>query len=305
MECEFKKHWIALLITNLILLNYSQIASAAPTVIFDANKTGCSTLYQSAIIFGNRFYSSSNTTITAINVSIGNGTTANFSSSRYYVMSDSAGVPGTVLSTFNPNVISGSGTMTIAQFTGSYTINAGTFIWFIPAQYSNVLAQCYANSVWDATMFSAVGINVDTSTSGSNTSWPRAYTTASSPIGATWNYQGNTPLVWQISLESAPSTPVTVSLTLSGGGASAIYRTTTVLTASVNTASSVTFYQSGKRIPGCINIKSSAGVSSCNWKPSRKGISNLSATAKPTAGGYLQGSSSNLAVSVTPRTLTH
>ena len=274
-------------------------ASAAGTIIFDANKSGCSTLYQSSNIFGNRFRTSSQVTITAIDVSIGSGPTTNFSTSSYYIMSDSGALPNTVLATFLPSSVSGSGSTTIAQFTNSgYTISANTFVWIVPAQQSITLAQCYANGVYTADQFGGIGINVDTSTSLSNSNWPRSYTTNTTPISASWVQQGNTPLVWQLALESSPSVPVSVSLASTNGVNSAVYRTYKSISATVNSASNVTFYQNGKKINGCIKVPTSAGTAVCNWKPSQRGTAIISATAYPTSGSYLNGNSSQLSINV-------
>lgn len=48
---------------------------------------------------------------------------------------------------------------------------------------------------------------------------------------------------------------------------SPIYRISTSITATTNTASKVTFYANGKRIPGCIKVSTSNLIATCNWKP--------------------------------------
>lgn len=66
---------------------------------------------------------------------------------------------------------------------------------------------------------------------------------------------------------------------------SAVYRTTTSLVATTSTAGKVTFFVSGKRIPGCINIptvSSAAITATCNWKPALIGLNQIYAVLTPT-----------------------
>jgi hypothetical protein len=58
----------------------------------------------------------------------------------------------------------------------------------------------------------------------------------------------------------------------------------------------VRFFINGKQIPGCINISSTSSVANCNWKPSIRGSTSISARV---VGGS---SSAQLSVGVSSRT---
>ena len=64
----------------------------------------------------------------------------------------------------------------------------------------------------------------------------------------------------------------------------------TTLTVSLNIAGRVTFLINNKRIPGCLNSKSSGStpniISSCNWKPAVSGRSTVTVQATPTDNTY-------------------
>jgi hypothetical protein len=81
--------------------------------------------------------------------------------------------------------------------------------------------------------------------------------------------------------------PGSVSLSSS---ATATYRSTTVLTATVNTSGKVTFYQQNKPIPKCRNLPtyvSGANIlATCNWKPSVHGSPTLKAILTPSSAGF-------------------
>jgi hypothetical protein len=65
-----------------------------------------------------------------------------------------------------------------------------------------------------------------------------------------------------------------------------IFRTSTTLTATTNTASKVTFLANNKRIPGCISRTTSANVATCNWKPSTRGTIVLTLQITPSDSNY-------------------
>jgi hypothetical protein len=84
----------------------------------------------------------------------------------------------------------------------------------------------------------------------------------------------------------------------------ATFRTSSTITANLGVAGSdgkVTFYQNGKRIAGCINIQSISLVATCNWKPTNKGISTLSATLSPASSGFLPATSNTVQGNVVAR----
>ena len=60
----------------------------------------------------------------------------------------------------------------------------------------------------------------------------------------------------------------------------ATYRTTNNLTLTIGASGKYTFYASGKRIPGCINLTGNPPTLTCIWKPSSHGQINISVTGK-------------------------
>ena len=64
------------------------------------------------------------------------------------------------------------------------------------------------------------------------------------------------------------------------------YRNSTVITATTNTASKVTFYANDKRISGCIGITTSANTATCSWKPALHGSIALSLQVTPIDSNY-------------------
>jgi hypothetical protein len=59
----------------------------------------------------------------------------------------------------------------------------------------------------------------------------------------------------------------TVSLSIAGNANQVVKGQSVALTANVDDSVKITFFADGKRIPGCIGISASAGVVTCNWKP--------------------------------------
>ena len=59
------------------------------------------------------------------------------------------------------------------------------------------------------------------------------------------------------------------------------FRSLTTLTATVNTASKVTFFANDKKIPRCISLSTAANVATCNWKPSTRGPITVSVQVTP------------------------
>jgi uncharacterized repeat protein (TIGR02543 family) len=60
----------------------------------------------------------------------------------------------------------------------------------------------------------------------------------------------------------------------------ATYRSTNNLTLTIGASGKYTFYASGKRIPGCINLTGNPPTLTCVWKPSAHGQFNISVTGK-------------------------
>lgn len=285
-------------------------AKAAATVFYDATNGGvCSTVLSSASLYANKLVATSSVTINTINVLIGSGSQTNFSTSRYYIMADNPtggssnnGAPSTVLATFTPESISGSGTTTIAKYVGTYSVAAGTKYWIVSAQNPSVFPMCYRSS----TPINSLVMNafiVDTSTSNNNSGWLRAtQTNGTNPVGASWTVSLPDATTFQFSLENNTSTPVTATLATQSGSLRADFRTVTPLTVNVDSQSRVTFYANGRVIAGCRNIMSSSGTATCNWKPSVHGSYRIYAAANPVSTSYVAANTPTIWISVAART---
>jgi hypothetical protein len=83
----------------------------------------------------------------------------------------------------------------------------------------------------------------------------------------------------------------TVSITKSGGGTSAVYRTVINLLATASVAGKAKFYANGKVIPGCTAVLTVSLISTCSWKPAVRGFVILSARLTPTSAGVLSSTS--------------
>jgi hypothetical protein len=100
------------------------------------------------------------------------------------------------------------------------------------------------------------------------------------------------------------STPTTIQLSISGGLSLVNYRTPTTIQANVNSDGPITFYANGKKIPGCIKKRSSAGVASCSWKASTHSQIALTARVTPTdSANYAPQTSAPLTVQAAIRTM--
>lgn len=75
----------------------------------------------------------------------------------------------------------------------------------------------------------------------------------------------------------------TLSIPQSSG---ATYRTTNTLTLTIGAPGKYTFYASGKRIPGCINMTGNPPTLICYWKPSMQGQINISVIGKVGGSSY-------------------
>jgi len=101
-----------------------------------------------------------------------------------------------------------------------------------------------------------------------------------------------------------PTPPVFNGFALPGNATTATYRTSVSLSATVSLAGVVTFFMGGKRIPGCINIPTSAVspfIAQCPWKPAVIGTMALTATTKATSNGQTASTTSPLRIAVSTR----
>jgi fibronectin-binding autotransporter adhesin len=98
----------------------------------------------------------------------------------------------------------------------------------------------------------------------------------------------------------------TISIQLASGVATAAYRSNSTIEAIVGTAGKVTFFQSGKVIPGCKNRSTSGSApnikATCVWKPSTRGNVQITAQINPVSASYALTRSSAFAISVGQRT---
>lgn len=103
---------------------------------------------------------------------------------------------------------------------------------------------------------------------------------------------------------STRASNTTAVMALNPASLTAIYRTSTDIKVTVNTAGKVTFYQSGKVISGCRNIATVGSLSIyaiCAWKPSNQTYVNLTSTFTPSASGFVTTSSEPLRILVIRR----
>lgn len=99
---------------------------------------------------------------------------------------------------------------------------------------------------------------------------------------------------------STSNTSATISL--NPAAMTAVFRTVTTIRVSTNTPGKVDFYQSGKIIPGCRNVATSANVASCSWRPMVQSYVSLTARFRPSGNGFTNFNSSALTIFVTKRT---
>jgi hypothetical protein len=102
------------------------------------------------------------------------------------------------------------------------------------------------------------------------------------------------------------SAPTASSISISVPGSNT-YRTRSTITANLGVAGSdgkVTFYQNGRRIPGCINRSSASLVASCNWTPATRGFVRIHAVLTPTSSGFLSSTSASTQVNVSNRAVS-
>jgi hypothetical protein len=75
-----------------------------------------------------------------------------------------------------------------------------------------------------------------------------------------------------------------------------VYRSTTTISATTNTASKVTFLANNKRIAGCIKVSTNNLVAVCNWKPAQHAYVVISIQIFPVDSNYDSGTQQAVAV---------
>ena len=81
---------------------------------------------------------------------------------------------------------------------------------------------------------------------------------------------------FSIAAASGPS----ISVSVSSGLRTAIFRSANTLVATTSTSGKVTFFADGKKIGGCISISTSANSAECTWKPSIRKPQKITAVLK-------------------------
>lgn len=81
----------------------------------------------------------------------------------------------------------------------------------------------------------------------------------------------------------------------------ATYRTTYPIAMTINASGKYTFYDSGKRIAGCIGLIGTPPTVTCNWKPTKLGAYSISAIGKVSSLNYYSNSSKVIVIKRTIR----
>lgn len=285
-------------------INSSPAAHAAPLILNSTLGTNCVNPISASNYYTNRYIATSNVGITAINLSVGTGSTANFNSSYVYIFSDDPVLnqPASVLETFTPNSINGSGVSTTLNYVGSRQISSGTKFWIVASGPASVIPRCN-NSAPNTAFMVLAGVIPDTSTSNSNTSFRRASSSSASLFSSPVWTSTDGATMWQLSIEGQPP-QVAASIGLISGSRTAMFRTATNIRVNVSALSQVTFYNKNRVIPNCRNILSVGGVADCVWKPSNSGSNSIYARVTSLDSSYLNTITSPLEILVNRRTNT-
>lgn len=91
-------------------------------------------------------------------------------------------------------------------------------------------------------------------------------------------------------VEGVPLTTEISSISTTGNARSTNFRAPIQITANISQSSKVTFSANGKRISGCINVKTTGSAPNisavCNWKPTNRGAALISVRAIPDNQSY-------------------
>lgn len=299
-----ERTWLIGLLISAFTLSSFPEAYASPILLNSSLGTGCATSVSNGFRYTNRYVATSNVAVSAVNLLIGTGSSTNFNSSYVYIYSDNPSLnqPATVLETFTPNAIVGSGQLTTLNYVGSRQFTAGSKFWIVPSSPTSSIPQCYYTTANVSNMTFA-GVIPDTSTTNSNTSFSRAYAAGASLFPtASWTVAAS-PQIWQLSIEGLPS-EISATIGLQSSSKVATYRISTVIRVSVNASSRATFYHRNKVIPNCRNIVSVGGVIDCNWKPNVIGANTVYARLTSLDGSYSNLVTNQFEVLVSKRTNT-
>jgi hypothetical protein len=101
--------------------------------------------------------------------------------------------------------------------------------------------------------------------------------------------------------DSTATSNTFATIALNPVSTTAVFRASTSIRVSTNTAGRVDFYMAGKIIPGCRNIATSSNIATCSWKPAVHAFVSLTARFKPTGAGFVNTSTESLRIYVTKR----
>jgi hypothetical protein len=201
----------------------------------------------------------------------------------------------------NGNYVTGDTLTIVVEFSGTVTKGCGTDF-TLRSQSSSQNAVYTSGS---GTKFLTYIYTVISSDSAADLDY--LSTTSLKPAGCQWIadaygseiiYTLPTPgaagsLAYNKSLSlNAPTS--TVTLSKSGGGTSAVYRTVITLLATGSVAGKAKFYANGKMIPGCAAVSTVSLVESCSWSPATRGTVTILARLTPTSAGVLSSTSSSV-----------
>ena len=176
---------------------------------------------------------------------------------------------------------------TVILSSGTASTNAVTFMenggtGYMASQLGSTSASLNANT-YTRTGYAFTGWN----TKSDGTGTPYA-------AGATYNFGTGSSMLfaqWAIA-------PPTLSLPQIS---TTNYRSTVAIDMTINSAGAYTFFENGKRIPRCISLAGTPPTVRCNWKPSKIGGLNITASGKVNSTTY---NSNNIRVNVTKRSTT-
>ncbi len=169
-------------------------------------------------------------------------------------------------------------------------IPRGTAPFTIPAPESST-AGSFTYTSSDSSVISISGSTVTVGSSGTAT-----ITATFTPANTTNYISGET----VTALFTVLPSDGTLIVAVAGGVAQKGIRNT--LTATASESGAVTFYANGKKIAGCISLRTQSNVATCSWKPTVQGAVSLTALLVPSNEAVLAVRASAVSVAVVRRT---
>lgn len=105
---------------------------------------------------------------------------------------------------------------------------------------------------------------------------------------------------WALDDLSWSSSTLNQSITTLTSPGTPLFRTSSTITATVNTPGRITFFADGKRIPGCISRSITTSVN-CDWKPSVHKVFQITARLTPTDSSFLPSISDPISIKISTR----